>query len=226
MKHVKEWIKHLRDSIYARYERAELRDKNFILIANNCWGYTLYDSLGREYNTPFIGLFLYPECYLRLLENLDDYLESKLQFSNQSRYFAHQVHYPIGYLRDIEIHFLHYDSVEEAQAKWSRRLIRMQQARAKGASYCFKFCDRDGCTYEQLARFHALPYTVKLSLGAQPFPAQEHIHVPLLQEKNKKSIVDGATQFSRRYGYFDVTAWIKRGVLTRRLSARLLGLLA
>lgn len=225
MKGLQEKLKRTRAQVYSRYEQVKLRDKPFILVTNNCWGYGLYESLGREYNTPFIGLFLYPECYLRLLENFDEYLESKLAFGTCSRYFAHQAHYPIGYLRDIEIHFLHYKSAEEACTKWERRLGRMQQARAGGVNCYFKFCDRDGCTYEQMARFHALPHPLKLSLGVNPFPAAEHICIPQMRDKNSDSLIDGAAQFGKRYGYFDITTWINRGSLARTISARLLGVL-
>lgn len=225
MKVLKEQLTRTRASVYARYEKAQLRDQPFILVTNNCWGYSLYESLEREYNTPFVGLFLYPECYLRLLENFDEYMAAGLEFGNSSRYFNHSAHYPVGYLRDIEIHFLHYASADEARAKWERRLARMNQARAAGVNCYFKLCDSEGCTYEHLRRFHALPHPMKLSLGLQPFPAPEHLCLPWMRKKNSNSLIDGARQFNKRYGYFDITRWIKQGVLTRTFSARLLGIL-
>lgn len=225
MKKLREFLTSTRSRVYSRYEKQQLRNKPFILVANNCWGYNLYESLGREYNTPFVGLFLHPECYLQLLENFDEYLGSELSFGNTTRYSTRQTHYPVGYLRDIEIHFLHYRSAEEALAKWQRRLARMNQARAEGVNCYFKLCDREGCTYEQLQRFHALPQKMKLSLGIHPFPAPGHICIPWMREENSDELIDGAKQFNRRYGYFDVTSWIKQGTVERTLSARLLSVL-
>jgi uncharacterized protein (DUF1919 family) len=67
---------------------------------------------------------------------------------------------PIGLLGDdIELHFVHYETVAEAENKWSRRLLRMVKDEDR---LFFKFCDRDGCTPGQLAEFDALPFRNKV----------------------------------------------------------------
>ena len=92
-------------------ERSRLHDKNFIIISNNCWGYEIYKVLGREYNTPFVGLFLFPEGYIKLLENFENCMNSELEFTSTSRYILGTTNYPIGLLcGDIEIHFMHYST--------------------------------------------------------------------------------------------------------------------
>ena len=47
--------------------RIRLRRADFSIISNNCWGGHVYQILGRQFSTPFIGLFISPRSYLRLL---------------------------------------------------------------------------------------------------------------------------------------------------------------
>lgn len=117
--------------IAARVDKRSFGNKEFVIIANNCWGAEIYKRLDREYNTPFVGLFLYVEDYVRLLENFDTYMSYPLSFINSSKWFNQTPTYPIRLLNDIEIHFLHYKSNEEAQLKWTRRLTRMNLVRDK-----------------------------------------------------------------------------------------------
>lgn len=45
-----------------------------------------------------------------------------MEFIQESIYPKTKKHwYPIGKLDDIEVHFSHYDSQEEAMEKWTRR---------------------------------------------------------------------------------------------------------
>jgi uncharacterized protein (DUF1919 family) len=217
---LKHRLQKFRSNLFSTYEAHRLRDKPFVIISNNCWGYELYHSTGREYNTPFIGLFLYPECYIKLLKNFDSLIYSELRFASKSKYFDQEKNYPIGILGDtIEIHFLHYSSTEEAQNKWNRRLERMQQAINNNVPLYVKLCDSEACTPGHLTEFHSLAFPNKISIGLQEFPSIHHFHVPSLIEKKKKALIDGAKLFNKRYKYFDITEWI----LTARMTNTSLG---
>ena len=110
-----------------------LKNKQFTLVANDCWGRQVYQGVYVPYQTPFIGLFLDDIDYLRLLQNFSWYISQKLIFIEKSRYdrmnklkneYPHK--FPIGLLGgDIEIYFLHYKNEEEAFEKWERRKARM-----------------------------------------------------------------------------------------------------
>jgi len=204
------------------YERLRLCEKPFALVSNNCWGYELYRALGREYNTPFVGLFVPPDSYLRLLENFDDCLHAKLEFS-PARTDAAAARYPIGRLgADVEIHFLHYASADEARAKWKRRTARLRTARAAGAPLFLKLCDRDGCTSEHLARFHALSLGRKVSIGVCAFDSPNHFCRPELKDPGGDFVVDGVKLYAQRYRCFDVAEWIARGGATATVYSRIL----
>lgn len=104
--------------IIAFYESKRLKNKQFVIVSNNCWGSELYRSVGREYNMPFIGLFFEPESYLNLLTNLEENLKAELSFDEKK---SDECGYPVGVLPgDILIHFMHYESKEEAHVKWER----------------------------------------------------------------------------------------------------------
>ena len=223
---LKRHLQHGRDQLFANYEQRRLKRKPYVIISNNCWGYELYQSTGREYNTPFIGLFLFPDCYLRLLENFERTMALDLQFKAQSKYYPNKKHYPIGVLGDdIEIHFLHYASEEDARNKWRRRIERMQQARSAGAELYIKLCDAEGCGQAELARFHKLPFSHKLSLGFQAFNHPCHLHIPHLRNKAGTALVVGAKLFKKRYSYFDITQWLLTGDVTKTPRSRLLALM-
>ena len=52
-------------------ERSRIGNNKFIIVSNNCFGSELYSSTKRNYNTPFVGLILYPDCYIRFLKNFN-----------------------------------------------------------------------------------------------------------------------------------------------------------
>lgn len=224
---LKQKLQKLRSNLFSLYEKKQLHDLPFAIISNNCWGYELYHSTHREYNTPFIGLFMHPECYLNFLRNFESLITEELKFSSQSKYFDVQKNYPIGILADsIEIHFLHYKSEEDAKEKWTRRSHRLQQALKSNTPLYIKLCDNENCTAEQLQQFHALPFAHKISIGLQKLPLPQHFHVPELIDEKKGKIIDGAKLFNKRYRYFDITKWIKSGSLTKSITAKLFSLIA
>lgn len=113
-------------------QRKRLKNRDFSIICNNCWGGSLYQSLKLEYKTPFVGLFLFGKCYMNLLKNLNKNMKLELKhlpFENSKYHqkIKEKPKYPIGVLgkSGIEIHFLHYKNWEEAYNKWNRRKLRI-----------------------------------------------------------------------------------------------------
>mgnify|MGYP003885258989 CR=1 FL=1 len=72
---------------YFRNKDIEIvKDHEFVIISNNCWGGSAYQWYRRPYNTPFVGLFIYGSCYLKLLNNFEYYMAQKLSFTTKSKY--------------------------------------------------------------------------------------------------------------------------------------------
>jgi uncharacterized protein (DUF1919 family) len=210
-------FKQLIAKIVRRMDIRLLRNKNFVIIANNCWGAELYKWLGREYNTPFVGLFLYSPCYLTLLENFNYLISKDLVFISNSKYFNETTDYPIGCLGDIEIHFLHYKNPEEALLKWKRRIKRMQKEPNLN-NYFFKICDRELIDLEDFYRFHKLPFKNKISFGL--FDSDEKNHIKVTENDNKKCVPDGVTLYDISFRYLDIVKWVKTGRKTRTLFSK------
>lgn len=209
------------------YERLRLGERSIVVVSNNCWGYELYHALRREYATPFVGLYVYPGCYLSLLETkFPDRLELA-GFVAASRYFGAgaRPQYPVGVLADgEELHFLHYESEEEARLKWARRLERMRRALEQPDTVlAVKMCDRDGCEPRHLAAFHELPFERKLSLGIATNAQRHHIPLPRLGDSDGRSVMDGRSLYRKRYRYFDVTDWLLEGAVHHTPASLALG---
>ena len=203
--------------IAARVDKRSFGNKEFVIIANNCWGAEIYKRLDREYNTPFVGLFLYGEDYVRLLENFDTYMSYPLSFINSSKWFNQTPTYPIGLLNDIEIHFLHYNSNDEAQLKWTRRLTRMNLVRDKN-NYFFKICDNALTDETLIYRFHQLPFKNKISFSIKNLEIREHIY--LVDYEHLGFVPNGVALYIITYRYVDLLNWIKTGEFSNNLYSR------
>lgn len=196
---VKEFVQKTRLSVENFNARRKLTNHDFCIISNNCWGGRVYQDLGKPYNTPFVGLFLHSACYIKLLENLEYYLSVPLTFTGQSKYLE-ELKYPVGLLDDIEVHFMHYVSEQEAHEKWNRRLERMNWE-----NLFVKACDRDYATEDHAKRFEALPYR-KVFFSAQP-ASKFKSHV-WFKEFDRSPCVDREMYVYKKY--FDVTEWLNQ----------------
>lgn len=158
-----------RNKIYlpltADYRVKKLKNINFTIISNNCWGGTIYESYHLKKTSPTVGMFFMAEDYIKFLSNMRYYLESELQFiePEESKYKRELSadrrwgHYPIGKIKDIELFFLHYHSREEAKEKWNRRCKRINWDRM-----LIKFNDQNECSEDLIKRFISLPYKNKI----------------------------------------------------------------
>ena len=140
-------------SLKDKINRLKLKNHSFSIISSNCTGAFITHDLKQQFRSPFVNLFLLPKDYIKLCKNLKYYLSQNLTFITPPQY-----DYPVAMLDDITIYFTHYKTEEEAKEKW--------EARTKRINYdniFFIFCDRDGCTYEDLVEFDKLPYKNKVA---------------------------------------------------------------
>lgn len=203
--------------VFVKIDRESFGKNEFVVIANNCWGSQIYERLNKEYNTPFVGLFLYGADYLKLVENFDAYMASPLTFTEQSKWLGEPQIYPIGQLRDIEIHFLHYKDRQEALSKWTRRLERMKKITDKN-KYFFKLCDNALTTDEMMIRFHQLPFKNKISFSVRPLPIKHHIYVP--DEQHIGFVPNGVRLYIISYRFIDLLQWVKTGNFANNTYSR------
>src|SRR5436190_7288199 len=79
-------VKVWRRRMAAKIMRARVTNRNFSIISNDCFGGMAYEELGLRYESPFVGLFVLPEDYVRLLRNLKPACEQPIRFKERSRH--------------------------------------------------------------------------------------------------------------------------------------------
>lgn len=147
------------------FRRKRLKGIDFTIISNNCWGGHVYRRYSISYNSPTIGMYFFPEEYLKFLTNLRENVEMPITFipAEKSKYFCRlqelqQTHVPIALLgNDIEIVMLHYHSEEEVLKKWNRR-----KARINWDHLLVKNTMQNGMTVEQVEQYDKLPFNNKI----------------------------------------------------------------
>lgn len=199
-------VKLIVESIYRFVLRQKNKNKTFTIISNNCWGGGVYEDLGIRYFTPTIGLFFYAPCYIKFLKNLKTYLSYPIAFKNTSFYLSdNEITYPIGVLNEeIEIHFLHYKSNEEAKKKWEKR-----KTRVDFNNLFISFSDRDLCNLELALEFDSLHYKNKVFFSAKNIPEIKSL-VHLKKYQHQETIGD---IYTNRWNYriaFNVARWLNK----------------
>jgi uncharacterized protein (DUF1919 family) len=202
--------------LYRTIQRKRITNTDFTIISNNCWGGGVYEDLGLPYKTPTVGLFYFAPCYFKFISNIDEYIKMDLEFIDISKYDkANQLkskqHYPIGLLGgDIEIHFLHYKTKDEAAEKWNRRKERINLD-----NLFISFSDSEGYDLNELQQFDSIPYP-KVFFSAQKIKGISSL-IWLKKFRNQKHIGDIYT-FPWSYRWqFDVVKWLNNQSKTKEL---------
>jgi uncharacterized protein (DUF1919 family) len=187
-----------------------LKNKKFVIIANNCWGGEIYHWFKRPYNTPFIGLYLHGPCFVKLLSDFHHYMSQELKFVNSTIYTDLEPKYPVAVLDDVEIHFMHYKSENEALEKWTRRTSRMLEE-SNMDNYYFKICDINIGNENVLHKFHQLPFRNKVSFGVKNYAAlkdKNHIKIRESDKNEGVHVPNGVKLFKLSFLYFDLPNWL------------------
>ena len=165
-KMVWKWIK-TRPFYFKRYiDRRCIRNRDFSIISNNCWGGHAYRYFGREYSSPTVGLYFPAKDYIKFVYNLRYYLSLDLKFiplegsgHEETIRRSGKGTVPIGVLDDVQIVFLHYQTEKEAYEKWNRR-----KARINYKNIIIKFSDLGPASEEILQQFNELPFKNKFMI--------------------------------------------------------------
>lgn len=202
------------DACWFAFARLQLRGHSFTVISNNCWGAHIYRALKRPYETPFVGLFIPPGDYLKLLPEVASLVHADIKFTSSSRHeevenfrAARNADYPIGLLDGrIELHFMHYRSAEEAVAKWRRRT---ERASWESGSLFFKFCDHDGATESQIRDFDDMTELSRCCfVGGKLSGTNRVVHVTGCKSKR---VPDGGELAKVSGKCFSAVDWITSG---------------
>lgn len=179
MSKIKNGIVKINNALEKRKLRKNLKDTNFSIISNNCWGSFTYQKYGIEYKSPTVGLYILGHDFVKLCADWKTYFKCELEFipwEKASYHYAliNEEPYPVAKLDDIEIYFMHYKSEKEALDKWHRRVKRINPKHM-----IFKLSQREGCSKEDIEQFLELPLKHKVCFSYDEVPGS--IIVPELK---------------------------------------------
>ena len=185
-----------------KYRTLKLANRDFTVVANNCVSGTIYEDLGLQYLTPFVGLYIMPADFVKLCVSFDYYMVQNLKECHRA-----DVDFPVGKLGDVTIYFMHYQTFEVAKEKWERRKLRMNLS-----NIGFILIQRDGCTKDDMARFDCIENPNKVILTAFKDSGLKSAHyVPRFGELEELGNVlefEGSFSGKRIMYDFDFIRWI------------------
>lgn len=150
-----------REVFILKRQREQLRNKEFTIFSSTCNGGVLYSDLKIRFDSPTINIWMMPDDFLEMIENLEYYMSCPLIEEREK-----EVDYPVGVLGNkVHIFFQHYRTFEEALTKWELR-----KSRIHWDNLYFMMTDRNDCTEEQIKRFDSLPYQNKIIFTSESYP--------------------------------------------------------
>ncbi|OOF52083.1 hypothetical protein BKK54_00225 [Rodentibacter genomosp. 1] len=185
--------------------KSRLKKHGMTVISANCVGAFILHDLGEPFNSPFVNLYLSPRDFIRYLQNIDFYQQQSLEF------IASEKTYPVGKLSDIEIHFMHYHSEQEAREKWQIR-----SARINPDNLFIIMTDKDGAqgiTYENLVAFDQLPFKNKVVFTHKPYPElRSAFYIQGFERQNQVGDLFAFSGWNgmKYYDQFDYVSWFNQ----------------
>ena len=204
---VNERLKSCLIKLRAPFWRIGLKNRNYSIISNNCWGGIMTRNFGLPYNFPTCGTFFFAKEYLKFLTGLREHLEAEPEplAVRDSRYA--EILLPkygdalvMGKILDAEIVFLHYTSFEEAKTKWDRR-----KGRVNYDNLLVKFNDQNGFREEDYDAFAALPFAHKVFFTANRNLKDKPLSVYFDCYESDGYVVD---DIKPSYRYFDLKRYL------------------
>ena len=205
---IRKYISKLCRKIYISGKRWRLKNKGATIVSSNCNGGVILHDLGMEFNSPFVNLFIRANDFIKLCQDLPEYMENELRFVDEFDPIYGDLNYPTAWLKDVKIYFMHYKTKEEAQSAWERRKQRMDYD-----NLFVMFTDRSGCTQKNLEDFEKLKYKnkvvfthlphseIKSAFYIEGFESQDKVGV-LTEFKNAKWPI------KRKIDQFDYVRWL------------------
>ena len=184
----------IRDLEWAAYKQKrvkKLKNNDFSIISSNCIGMFMYKDMELPYLSPTINLSIPMNDFVKMAENLRWYMEQKITQAETKE------DYPVGFLGDVEIRFIHYSTFEEAVWKWEER-----KKRINWDNLFIAGAERDGCTYETIRRFQQLPYKNKVIFTHVRYPEfPSAYYIKGFEEEKEVGVITFFKEqfFKRRY---------------------------
>lgn len=148
-----------------------LKNSSLTIFSSNCWAGICYHRLGLEFLSPTINMFEDIDDFNKLMLNLDTYMSYPVEFV-KTIYSPVQKHeYPLCLLNDIFLHFIHYESFDQAVSCWEKRKKRINKNNILVVSYAH--------SEKTLYEFENIPYKNKLIFTPLDVSTPSSYHINL-----------------------------------------------
>ena len=194
-------------NIYRRKKKRKLKNDHFSIISNNCCGGIMYHDLGKRFDSPTINLYLLPKDYLLFVENIQESLSKDV-----IEYRNNDLSFPVGIIEldcgeSIMVYFMHYQTFDEARAKWNERKKRINW------DNLFVFFEMGMETSDEyLLRFMLLPYKNKLAVINKKQTGDNTVYLDIYNDEYYSGkIIDhkhGVYFYKRYLDDIDYIKWI------------------
>lgn len=159
-----------RRRILSRIVKKKLDLSDVSLISMNCVGGILYHDCESRFLTPTIDLYFSASDFIKFVNNLDMYLNETPKVVMGSKF-------PIGVLGDIKLYFMHYDTPEEALAKWEERKQRIIKDRI-----FVIMVERNGFNDKDFENFKKIKYPKFLLTNKKEHICEDSVYMPKFKD--------------------------------------------
>lgn len=181
--------------------RKALENDTASFLCPNCIGGILFHDLGLQFRSPTVNTMMTQREFVKFVLNLDYYLAQELEFFDHPEH-----HFPCAKLDDVTIHFTHYHTKEEAEAKWKSRTVRLDRENL------FVFAtERDGLSEAEIRSMADLKVRGLVVFTAKSYPDIPYaLQIPKYESDGEvgniltKFWLDGSREYET---YFDFVKW-------------------
>lgn len=200
-------------------KRQKLQNKEISILCNNCTGGFIYHDLGLRFDSPTINLFFHELDFFEFIEHFDYYVDQQLIQILNPKYDKDAPDYPVAVLKggekfkDIELHFLHYKSFDEANSKWEKRKKRLHLDRLY-VIWTFMGMEQDDIIYK---RAQSLPVENKVIFVNHPVDKEKYPDFYYIKGFEHQIGTGQLGEYmnlkgERYYDQFDYVKWINNGL--------------
>ena len=205
MKYLKKCVKRILLYIrHKKYNSISVKNKDVTIFSNCCIGGTMYNDLGLKFMTPTINLFFRHHGFIDFVNHYEEYETGELIFEGGYDINENGNHAPICELvkeglPSIEIHFLHYNSYDEAKKKWDERYKRINKNKI------FLVIEaKDEHEHELIEEYVKLPYPKIIFTNEKTNNNKSIKHMKIYDTHPEKSVTSLVGAFGKRgYDEFD-----------------------
>ena len=186
---------------HRKFKNKNLKNKDVTILSNCCIGGAMYNDLGLKFLSPTINLFFGHHSYLDWVNHIDEYRDAELIDTGEFDVNENGLHGPVCKLvkeglPEIEIHFLHYNSFDEAKEKWFSRYKRINKNKI--------FCVIEAMAaheHELIDEYAALPFNKIIFTDLPSDEKKSVLHMKFYDKKLKDKAITGFISFFGKRGY-------------------------